>query len=113
MPVLLRGNQDPAPRLYCCCSTVPPLSLHPLPSLISICLNLPLGTQGGPLRLSEAHFFKKWAAQKGFCAQEPLRAKRGHNTIINIIPIVAKKKKKGFSKGKDTGYQEQKGNLTR
>ena len=34
------------------------LSLHPLPSLISNCLNLPLGTQGRPWRLNEAHFLK-------------------------------------------------------
>ena len=54
----LRGNQDPAPRLYYYFFTVPPLSLHPLPSLISSCLNLPLGTQGRPQRLNETHFLK-------------------------------------------------------
>ena len=54
----LRRNQDAAPRLYYCFRTAPPLSLHPLPSLISNCLNLPFGTQG---------------TQKGFCAQEPHR----------------------------------------
>ena len=41
----LRRNQDPAPRLHYCFLTVPPLFLHPLPSLISNCLNLPFGTQ--------------------------------------------------------------------
>ena len=38
-----RGRQDPAPRLhhyFQTVPTVPPLSLHPLPSLISNCLNL-------------------------------------------------------------------------
>ena len=35
-----------------------PWSLHPLPSLISNCLNLPLGTQGRPWKLNEAHFLK-------------------------------------------------------
>ena len=58
MPVIMCvpwGNQDPAPSLYYCFLTVPPLSLHPLPSLISNCLNLPLGTLG---RLNEAHFLK-------------------------------------------------------
>ena len=39
----LRGNQDPVPRLHYCFLTVPPLSLHPLPSLMSNCLNVPLG----------------------------------------------------------------------
>ena len=37
-------NQDPAPGLHCCFSAAPPLSLHPLPSLISNCLNLPFRT---------------------------------------------------------------------
>ena len=34
----LRGNQDAAPRLHCCFLAAPPLSLHPLPSLINNCL---------------------------------------------------------------------------
>ena len=34
-------KQDPAPRLHYCFLTAPPLSLHPLPSLISTCLNCP------------------------------------------------------------------------
>ena len=38
--------------------TVPPWSLHPLPSLISNSLNLPLGTQGRSWRLNEAPFLK-------------------------------------------------------
>ena len=42
----LRRNQDPAPRLHYCFLTSPPLSLHPLPSLISNCLNLPFKTRG-------------------------------------------------------------------
>ena len=54
----LRGAQDPAPRLCYCLLTLPPLSLHPLPSLISKCLNLSLGTQGRPYWLNEAHFLK-------------------------------------------------------
>ena len=54
----LRGNQDPAPRLCYCFLTVPPSSLRPLPSLISDCLNLPLGTWGRSWRLNEAHFLR-------------------------------------------------------
>ena len=42
----LRGNEDPVPWLHCCFLAAPPLFLHPLPSLISNCLNLPFGTQG-------------------------------------------------------------------
>ena len=52
----LRGNQDPAPRLCYCFLTIPPLSLHSLPSLISSCWNLSLGTQGKSWRLNAAHF---------------------------------------------------------
>ena len=36
--------------------TVPPLSPHPLPSLISNCLNLLVGTLGRSWRLNEAEF---------------------------------------------------------
>ena len=53
--VSLRRNQDRAPRLHYCFSAAPPLSLHPLPSLISNCLNLPFGTQGRSRR--PRHFF--------------------------------------------------------
>ena len=67
------GNQDPAPRLYYCCLTVPPLSLYPLPFLISNCLNLPLGTQRRPWRLSEAHFLKtrNGGHRKAFVPRSP------------------------------------------
>ena len=54
--VSLDGNQDAASRY--CCLTVPPLSLHPFPYQINNCLNLPLGIQGRPLRLNEAHFLE-------------------------------------------------------
>ena len=47
----LRRNQDPAPRLHYCFLAAPPLSLHPLPSLISSCSNLPFGSQGRSWRL--------------------------------------------------------------
>ena len=48
----LGGNQDPAPRVHYCFLTTPHLSLHPLLSLISNCLNLPFGTQGRGYRKS-------------------------------------------------------------
>ena len=54
----LRGTQDPVPRLCCCCLSLPPLSLPPLPSLLSNCRNLPIATQGRSWRLNEAHFLK-------------------------------------------------------
>ena len=54
----LRGNQDPAPGLYYCCLIVPPLSLHPFPSLTSNSLNLSLGTMARSWWLNEAHFLR-------------------------------------------------------
>ena len=46
----------------------PHLSLHPLLSLISNCLNLPFGIQEGSRRLNEAYFLprRKWGSWKGF-----------------------------------------------
>ncbi|KAB1275680.1 hypothetical protein Cadr_000010630 [Camelus dromedarius] len=54
----LRRKQDPVPGLHCFFLIVPPLSLHPLPSLISNCLNLPLGAQGRSRRLNEPYFLQ-------------------------------------------------------
>ena len=48
--VSLEGEPGPCPQG---CSS---LVSHPLPSLISNCLNLPVGTQGRSWRLNEAHF---------------------------------------------------------
>ena len=42
----LSYSKDPAPELYNCFLTAPPLFLQPLPSLISYCLNLPFVTWG-------------------------------------------------------------------
>ena len=52
----LRQNQDAAPRLHYCFLAPPPLSLRPLPSLISNCLNLPFATQGRPWRLESVPY---------------------------------------------------------
>ena len=54
--VSLRGNPDSAPRLHYCFLTAPPLSPHPLPSLISIYVNWPFGTQRRSWRLKETYF---------------------------------------------------------
>ena len=50
--------------LHYCFLTAPPLSLHPLPSLVSSYLNLPFGTQG--------------REHKCFCAQEP------HSVLLSL-----------------------------
>ena len=66
-----KGDQGPVPRLHYCFLTAPPLSLHPLLSLISNCLNLPFETQGGSRRVNEAYFLprRKQESWKGFWAQ--------------------------------------------
>ena len=56
--VSLGGNKDPAPKLHYCFQKTPPLSLHPLLSLISNCLNLPFGIQGKSWRLNGAFFLQ-------------------------------------------------------
>ena len=69
--VSLEGNQDPAPKaalLFPDCSL---LSLHPLPSLISNCLNLPVGTQRRSRRLNEANFLQAGNTEKLLCPGTP------------------------------------------
>ena len=67
----LRRNQDPAPRLHYDFLTAPPLFLHPLPSLISSCLNLPFGTQVRSRRLNEAHFLQtRNGGHRKICTRE-------------------------------------------
>ena len=61
----LRKNQDPTPRLHCCFLIVPFLCLHPLPYLISSCLNLPSGTQGRSKSLNEAYFVQARNRRQG------------------------------------------------
>ena len=59
------------PRLYYCFLTALPFFLHPLPFLISKCLNLTFGIQG---------------TRKGFCAQAPHLVLFGFNTSHNGLP---------------------------
>ena len=67
----LRGSQDPAPRRHYCLLTAPPLSLHPVPSLINNCLNLPFWTQGRSRSLDEAYFLQTRNRGQGKdCIQE-------------------------------------------
>jgi len=68
---LWRQNQDPVPRLHCWFVASPPLTLHPLLSLVSNCLNCPLEhkeDRGGWSWLSTN---EKPETRKGFGAQEP------------------------------------------
>ena len=54
----LRRNQNPAPRLHYCFLTASPLFLHPLPSLMSRCLNQLFGIQGRSSWLNEPYFLQ-------------------------------------------------------
>ena len=85
------GKPGPAPRLHYYLLTAPPRSLHPLPSLISTCLNLPFGAQregqGGcglfPTG-KKCSGVREWP-QKGFHAQEPHRVLLGFKlTLIHF-----------------------------
>ena len=89
----LKRNQDPAPRLHYCYLTTSPLSLHPLPSPISNCWNLPLGTHGRSWRLKP--FPKK--QEMGGTGKLVLRSPTGlclvSATIVALFKIITEKKK--------------------
>lgn len=74
----LRQNQDPAPRLLCRFLAAPPLSLCPLPSLFSNCLNLPCGSQGRSWRLPMPR-----SPTRSCLVLLPLKYKSDH-----VIPLV-------------------------
>ena len=78
----LRRRRDPALRL-CYFLTALPWSLHPLPSLISNCLNLPFGTQGRSMRLKPFSCQQEKGTQKGFYTQE---GPAGSCSISPVLP---------------------------
>ena len=63
------GGTRTQPQVYIIFFLTSPLSLHPLPSLISNCLNLPFGTQGRSQRLNEAYFLQTRKGEALFCVQ--------------------------------------------
>ena len=69
---LLRWNQDPAQSLHYCsgCSL---LSLNPLLSLISNCLNLTFGTQG-----------RSWRLEAGVCSPQTRNKRHGKASMPRI-----------------------------
>lgn len=74
----LRRKQDPALLLHYCFLTASPLFLCSPSSLISNCLKLPLGTQGGSGRLKPFSYNEKCGTQKGFCTwEDPYRVLLG------------------------------------
>ena len=64
--------------------TVPLLTLHPLPSLISNCLNLLIGIQGKVKEVDWSLFpvTKKWQTRKGFSAH------KHHRTLVGFSVCV-------------------------
>ena len=52
------------------------------PPLISICSDLPFGTQGRSWRLESVPYKQENGGQKGFCAQEPHRVLLGFNVML-------------------------------
>ena len=69
--VSLEGEPGPAPRLHYCVSTVPPLSLHPFPSLIGNCLHLPFGSQGRSRRLKSVSYKQEMGDRKASMPRNP------------------------------------------
>ena len=69
---LLRWNQDPAQSLHYCsgCSL---LSLNPLLSLVSNCLNLTFGTQG-----------RSWRLEAGVCSPQTRNKRHGKASMPRI-----------------------------
>ena len=61
-----RWNQDPVPRLHYCFLAAPPLSLHPVPSVInSSSLNLSFGIHGRSWRLESIPYRQETAGEEG------------------------------------------------
>ena len=71
--VSLEGEPEPCPKLHRCCLTAPLFSPHPLPFLISNCLNLPFGTQGRSWSLHETYFLqtRNWGPRKASIRRAP------------------------------------------
>ena len=71
--IFLVEEPRPCQRLHYCFLTAPPLSLHPLPSLISNSLNLSLElreSQRG--RMKPISYKQEWGTQKGFVPPQGL-----------------------------------------
>ena len=84
LSVSLEAGPVPNPRLYYCFFTAPPLSLHPLPSLISNCLNLPLGTQGSSGRLEFITYKQEMGDTEGLLCPGAHRALLSFNMWTSI-----------------------------
>ena len=90
----LRWDQDPAPRLRYCFLAAPSLSLHPLPSLINNCLNLPFGTQGRSRRLESVPYKQGTGdTERLLCPAAPRGPARFHYQIWGAV--------EGFEQGSD------------
>lgn len=67
-----KGGPGHYPKFALQFLTVPPLSLHPFPSLIRKCLLLISGTLGRQWRLKPISYKQETGTHTGFCAQSPI-----------------------------------------
>ena len=80
MHIFLNRNQDSVWWLYQPL-IVSPLFLYPLPSLISNCLNTPIGTQGRSRRLNEAYILQ---TRKGEHRTEQICTPEPHKVLLSF-----------------------------
>ena len=75
--------------LQYCFLTASPLFLHPLPPLMSSCLNLPFRTQGRSRRLNETYYLqmKNRGPRKALCPEGP------HRVLLSFMPTWPNKTK--------------------
>ena len=82
----LEAEPGSAPRLHYCFLAAPPLSLHPLPSLISNYLSLPFRTQGRSWSPESVPYKnEEQGSQKGFCPWEPHRSCSGSFSLYFFL----------------------------
>ena len=77
------------PRTAYCSLTASPLSLHPLLSQISICLNQPVGSQGSSWRWNETYFLQRRNKGKDLYPGEPHRVLLGFPVFVEHVRHVS------------------------
>ena len=82
----LRRNRDAAPSLHCCSLAVSPLSLHPLPSLMSNCSNLPFRTRGRSWRLESVPYRQGTGVTKRLLYPGTYRAPGQWRNRLSLAP---------------------------
>ena len=88
--VSLEVGPGPVPRLHYCFLVVPSLPLHPLPSLINNCSNLPFGTQGRSSRLESVPYKQETRDRKALMSRSPTGSCSVNSHIISYSYLVLK-----------------------